>query len=131
MIYKSSGMTASLLGASFEAFVLDDEMQSNTYRILRGIEVSKDNLGYEVICEAVLGPAHFFGAAHTFTAMERDYFYPLIADRIELRTWAENGAKDAQAIAHDRVLRFLASHLQNIYQRLQRQLFAVSSKLSD
>ena len=42
LIYESSGMTASLLGASFEAFVLDDEMHSNTYRILRGIEVSEE-----------------------------------------------------------------------------------------
>ena len=30
LIYESSGMTASLLGASFEVFVLDDEMHSNT-----------------------------------------------------------------------------------------------------
>ncbi|MEM9845945.1 MAG: trimethylamine methyltransferase family protein, partial [Pseudomonadota bacterium] len=44
MIYESSGMTASLLGASFEAFVLDDEMHGATYRALRGIEVNDDTL---------------------------------------------------------------------------------------
>ena len=38
LIYESSGMTASLLGASFEAFVLDNEMHSAIYRMLRGIE---------------------------------------------------------------------------------------------
>ena len=42
LIYESSGMTASLLGASFEAFVLDDEMHSNTYRALRGVEVTEE-----------------------------------------------------------------------------------------
>ncbi|SLN74517.1 trimethylamine methyltransferase family protein [Roseisalinus antarcticus] len=103
LIYESSGMTASLLGASFEAFVLDDEMHSNTYRILRGIEVSEENLGFDAINEAVLGPGHFLGGAHTIAAMERDYFYPSLADRIEPRSWAENGAKDSWAVASERV----------------------------
>ena len=35
LVYESSGMMASLLGASFEAFVLDDEMLSYVYRVLR------------------------------------------------------------------------------------------------
>ncbi|MEO1725383.1 MAG: trimethylamine methyltransferase family protein, partial [Pseudomonadota bacterium] len=72
LIYESSGMTASLLGASFEAFILDDEMHSHTYRILRGIEVTDDNLGFDAICQAVLGEGHFLGGAHTLQAMERD-----------------------------------------------------------
>lgn len=110
LIYESSGMTASLLGASFEAFVLDDEMHSNTYRILRGIEVSEENLGFDAINEAVLGPGHFLGGAHTIAAMERDYFYPSLADRIEPRSWAENGAKDSWAVASERVRSILATH---------------------
>ncbi len=95
LIYESSGMTASLLGASFEAFVLDDEMHSNTYRALRGVEVTDENLGFDAICDAVLGDGHFLGGQHTHAAMERDYFYPTLADRAEPRTWAENGAQDA------------------------------------
>ena len=110
LIYESSGMTASLLGASFEAFVLDDEMHSNTYRALRGIEVSDDNLGYDAIVEAVMGPGHFLGGAHTLSAMERDYFYPSLADRVEPRTWAENGARDAWTVARERVHSILESH---------------------
>ena len=39
LIYESSGMTAALLRASFEAFILDDEMHAMTHRALRGIEV--------------------------------------------------------------------------------------------
>ncbi len=81
LIYESSGMTASLLGASFEAFILDDEMHATTYRALRGIEVSEENLGFDAICEAVLGEGHFLGGAQTMAAMERDYFYPEFADR--------------------------------------------------
>lgn len=110
LIYESSGMTASLLGASFEAFVLDDEMHSNTYRALRGVEVSEENLGFEAICEAVLGEGHFLGGAHTLAAMERDYFYPNLANRDEPRTWAESGAQDAWTTAKLRAREILTNH---------------------
>ncbi|WP_146345754.1 trimethylamine methyltransferase family protein [Falsiphaeobacter marinintestinus] len=110
LIYESSGMMASLLGASFEAFVLDDEMHSNTYRALRGIEVSEENLGFDAITEAVLGAGHFLGGDHTIAAMERDYFYPSLADRSEPRTWAEDGAKDAWTVARARAQEILKTH---------------------
>ncbi|MEL7229662.1 MAG: trimethylamine methyltransferase family protein [Pseudomonadota bacterium] len=110
LIYESSGMTAALLGASFEAFVLDDEMHANTYRMLRSVEVTDENLGLEAIRKAVLGPGHFLGGDHTIAAMERDYFYPTLADRNEPRTWMEAGAKDAWAAAREKAKQILASH---------------------
>ncbi len=110
LIYESSGMTASLLGASFEAFVLDDEMHSATYRALRGIEVTEENLGFDTICEAVLGEGHFLGGQQTHKAMERDYFYPSLADRDEPRTWAQNGGLSAWDRAKAKAEEILATH---------------------
>jgi trimethylamine--corrinoid protein Co-methyltransferase len=110
LIYESSGMTASLLGASFEAFILDDEMHSGIYRALRGIEVTDENLGFDAIVEAVLGEGHFLGGAHTLAAMERDYFYPTIADRNEPTTWAKMGAPDAWTAAKSQARSILAEH---------------------
>ena len=110
LIYESSGMTAALLGASFEAFILDNEMHAHTYRALRGIEVSDANLGIDAIREAVLGEGHFLGSAETLAAMERDYYYPQLADRNEPRTWAEAGAQDAWARARAQAKSILSSH---------------------
>ncbi len=110
LIYESSGMTASLLGASFEAFVLDDEMHSHSYRMLRGVEVTEENLGFDAICDAVLGDGHFLGGQHTYAAMERDYFYPNLADRSEPRTWAANGAADAWGVAKSKAQSILNTH---------------------
>jgi len=110
LIYESSGMTASLLGVSFEGFVLDDEMHAHTYRALRGIEVNAETLGFDAICEAVLGDGHFLGGQHTIAAMERDYFYPSLADRDDPRTWQERGAQDARARARERVRQVLRDH---------------------
>ncbi len=110
LIYESSGMTASLLGASFEAFVLDDEMHSHTYRTLRGIEVNDANLGFDAICKAVLGEGHFLGGDHTLAAMERDYFYPALADRDDPRTWSQNGGQDAWTVARAKAREILKTH---------------------
>jgi trimethylamine---corrinoid protein Co-methyltransferase len=110
LIYESSGMTAALLGASFEAFILDDEMHAMTYRALRGVEVSDDNLGFDAICSAILGDGHFLGSDQTYRAMERDYHYPKLADREQPRTWAEDGAKDAWSRARDKARGILETY---------------------
>lgn len=113
LIYESSGMTASLLGASFEAFILDDEMHSLIYRTLRGIEVNEETLAFDAIREAVSGAGHFLGGAHTLAAMQRDYFYPRIADRDAPVTWAEKGQPDAWGRAKEAARAVLKSHVPN------------------
>jgi len=110
LIYESSGMTASLLGASFEAFVLDNEMHSAIYRTLRGIEVTPETLGFDAICDAVLGEGHFLGSQQTHAAMERDYHYPKLADRDPPITWTEAGAPTAWDRARTEAKRILDSH---------------------
>ncbi len=110
LIYESAGMTASLLGASFEAFVLDDEMHSASYRILRGIEVGPETLDPDAIIEAVLGTGHFLSAAQTMAAMERDYFYPSLADRTAPDAWAAAGARTAWERARERARNLLETH---------------------
>lgn len=108
LIYESSGMTAALLGVSFEAFILDDDMHAMTYRVLRGIEVSADNLAFDTICASVLGDGHFLGSNATYRAMERDYHYPRLADRAQPRVWEDAGAADAWTRANARAREVLA-----------------------
>ncbi|MEX0338616.1 MAG: trimethylamine methyltransferase family protein [Arenibacterium sp.] len=122
LIYESSGMTASLLGASFEAFLLDDEMHSHTYRALRGVDVSDENLGFQAICDAVLGEGHFLGSPDTLQAMERDYFYPGLADRDDPKTWLENGGTDAWTRANTRAQEILGAPPPEYLSKSQEQV---------
>lgn len=111
MVYESSGMTASLLGASFEAMLIDDEMLSQVYRILRGIEVSEETLGFDAIKSAVYGEGHFLGAEHTINAMQRDYFWPSkLTDRQQPAVWEEQGKTDMFQRANIKVREILAEH---------------------
>ncbi|MEO0328072.1 MAG: trimethylamine methyltransferase family protein [Pseudomonadota bacterium] len=113
MVYESSGMMASLLGASFEAFVLDNEMLSNIHRTIRGIEVNEETLGFEAIKEAVTGEGHFLGGQHTMGAMERDYYYPELANRDTPAVWNETGMPDAWMNARSKAVEILDSHKPN------------------
>ena len=110
MIYESSGMMASLLGASFEAFVLDNEMLSHIHRMIRGVEVNEQTLGFDAIKATVYGEGHFLGSDHTMAAMQRDYYYPDLANRDEPRTWAENGTPDAWTTARLKAKEILSKH---------------------
>ncbi|MCY4037879.1 MAG: trimethylamine methyltransferase family protein [Hyphomicrobiales bacterium] len=113
MVYESCGMTASLLGASFEAFLLDNDMIGHIQRVLRGAEINEETLAFEAIRETVFGAGHFLGAQHTFNAMERDYFYPHFADRLAPDSWQELGAKDIWSVANANAKEILATHRPN------------------
>lgn len=111
MIYESSGMMASLLGASFEAMIIDDEMLSQVYRTLRGIEVNEETLGLGAIKEAVYGEGHFLGSEHTMNAMQRDYFWPSeLTDRSAPAVWQEQGAKDMWQRANAKADKILGNY---------------------
>jgi len=110
MIYESAGMMASLLGASFEAFILDDEMLSSVNRAIRGIEVTEESLGYDAILSAVTGEGHFLGGAHTMNAMLSEYHYPRLADRSDPRSWSDAGGEDIWIKARAAARKTLATH---------------------
>ena len=113
MVYESSGMMASLLGASFEAFVLDNEMLSHVYRIIRGVETGDDTLSFEAMKSVITGEGHFMGEQQTMEAMERDYFYPKLGDRLEPTAWADAGAAEARQRANTQAREILADHRPN------------------
>ncbi len=113
MIYESSGMMASLLGVSFEAFLLDNEMLSHVYRMIRGIEVHDGTLAFETMKNVINGEGHFIGEIQTLQAMERDYYYPFFGDRLEPDSWAESGAVDAWQKANTEVKKILSARPQH------------------
>ena len=77
----------------------------------------------------MLGPGHFLGAAHTLAAMERDYFYPRLADRDPPAAWEEAGAPDLWSRANARARELLARerpvHLDPATDRVIRERFGV------
>ena len=94
LIYEAAGMYGSLLAASKESFVLDNDLIGSVLRASRGIEISQDALAFDVIRDVCLdGPGHFLGSGQTLGRMESDYYYPAMADRDTPQAWADAGTR--------------------------------------
>ena len=95
MVYEAVGMHASLLGFSLESLVLGNDMLGQVLRCVRGIDVSEDKVGIEVMKKVCLeGPGHYLGSEQTLELMQSEYIYPEIADRTSPKEWEENEKPD-------------------------------------
>ncbi len=104
------GMMASLMGCSFEAMVIDNDMLGCLQRTLKGIEVTDETLSFEVIRDVVHGPGHFLGHPQTLALMQAEYLYPEVADRRSQGEWEEAGSPDILVAARARAREILSSH---------------------
>ena len=65
MIHECAGMQGSLMGTTFEGYVIDNDLLGAILRTVKGIEVNEDTLNFDVIRDTVLGPGHYLGHAQT------------------------------------------------------------------
>lgn len=108
LIYEAAGMYGSLLAASKESFVLDNDMIGAILRATRGIEVNEDTLAFDVVRDVCTnGPGHFLGHGQTLSRMQSDYFYPATADRRTPQEWQDDGASDLLVIARQKTTQLL------------------------
>jgi len=110
MIHECAGMQGSLMGTTFEGYVIDNDLLGAILRTVKGIEVSEDTLNFDVIRDTVMGVGHYLGHAQTFARMKTDYVYPEIADRRSISEWQDAGGRDTRDVARDRVRKILADH---------------------
>jgi len=109
-IGEAAGMQASLMGCSFEALVIDNDMLGAVQRTIRGIEVTDETLSYDLIAKTASGVGHFLGSDQTLAIMESEYLYPEVSDRRAPSDWEESGSPDIRENAEIRVREMLSSH---------------------
>lgn len=110
LITQAAGMQAGLMGVSFEAYVIDNDMLGAILRATAKVEVSSATLSTQMIIDSVRGEGHFLGHADTYRRMKTDFLYPSIADRRPLEAWETDGSRDIRSLARDRVRDILSSH---------------------
>ncbi|MEM7111661.1 MAG: trimethylamine methyltransferase family protein [Chloroflexota bacterium] len=109
-ILESAGMLGSLMGCSFEALVIDNDMLGMAQRVVAGLEVNDETLSLDVMREVALGAGHYLGQPQTLARMETDYLYPDIADRSAPGIWEAEGSHDVMSRAEEQVKTVLSTH---------------------
>lgn len=107
MINLSVGMLGSIMIASREMMVIDDEMCGAILRSVRGIELFEGALDIGGIEQVVTGAGHYLGEEQTLQLMKTEYTYPALGDRQSLNDWQDGGSSSIWDRAHDRVLEMM------------------------
>lgn len=92
MVQLSVGMLGSIMVASPEALVIDDEMCGAILRTVRNIDVREDLIDLDVIERVVTGDGHYLGQTQTLALMKTEYVYPKLGDRRSVTEWLAGGA---------------------------------------
>ncbi len=107
----SCGWLEGGLVASFEKFVLDADQLGVLHKIAEGVVVDENTQAMDAIRE--VGPGgHYLGCAHTQANFKTSFWRTEVLDYKPFETWDEEGAKDSQLLARDRVEKLLANYQQ-------------------
>lgn len=110
LITQAAGMQAGLMGASFEAYVIDNDILGAVLRSLAPIDTGPEALSPEMIAQTVRTEGHFLGHPQTYGRMTSDFLYPDLADRRPIGEWEAAGAPDIRDAARARARDILAAH---------------------
>ena len=123
LVTQAAGMQAGLMAASFEAYVIDNEMLGAIRRSLAPVEVSQETLSAGMIAEAIRKEGHFLGHPQTYGRMKSDFLYPELADRSSIEDWEARGRPEIGARARQIAGRILDTHFpQHLDARADREI---------
>lgn len=92
--HHSAGMLESMLTVAYEQYVIDDDINGQVMRLVRGLEVTEESLSLDVIDAVCKGEGHYLGQPQTLTLMNSEYHYPHTADRGTRADWQAAGSLD-------------------------------------
>jgi trimethylamine--corrinoid protein Co-methyltransferase len=100
IVMHSAGWLEGGLAASPEKLVIDAEVLQGINAALSPLEVTDDTLALDAVRE--VGPGgHFFGAAHTMSRYQTEFYTPLLSDWSNYGAWTAAGSRETLQRAHD------------------------------
>lgn len=97
------GGLASLMVASYEQLVIDNEIYANVRKAAKGFAVNEDAFGFDVLASALKG-GMFLAHPHTVKYLRNgEVFVPDLGFDSVWSDWVKKGKKDIQAVARERV----------------------------
>ncbi len=112
--HHSAGMLESLLTVAYEQYIIDDDINGQVMRLVRGLEVTEASLSVAVIHDVCRGEGHYLGHPQTLDLMNREYYYPHTADRATRADWEAAGALDIRERARRKARETLETHFPEV-----------------
>lgn len=98
---------ASLMVASYEQLVIDNEIFGLIKKAAKGITVNEDTLGLDVLASAIKG-SMILADPHTIKHLRGgEIFIPDLGFDSVWNDWGKKGQKDLQKVAQERVYELL------------------------
>jgi len=112
-VHLAAGILDSGNSISYEQFVIDNEIIGIIQRILTGIKVNEETLGFDVI-EKVGPGGNYIIEDHTVEHMMDEFFYPNLSVRCNFDIWEEQGRPSMLSRASDLVQNILGEYKEGI-----------------
>jgi trimethylamine--corrinoid protein Co-methyltransferase len=110
IIHVAIGNLEMMSLASYEKCLIDNEILGAAFRMLQGVDCSRDAIGAEVF-KKVGHSGNFLQTGHTLKYLRKDRWQPKLTDRNSWDKWQkETGGKDMRERAKDRVQEILKNH---------------------
>ena len=107
----SCGWLEGGLVSSFEKFVMDADQLGTLHKMAAGVAYDENAQAMDAVRE--VGPGgHYLGCAHTQANFKDAFWRSELLDYKPFETWADEGARDTQALATTRVEELLAAYQQ-------------------
>lgn len=108
-VHLSLGMMEQMLLASYEQVVIDNEILGAAFRVVRGVEVSDELIGLDVIKEVGIG-GNYLDSEHTVKYLRSHVWQPKVTNRDRWDMWQMMGGKDMRERANERARQILETH---------------------
>lgn len=90
-VLHSAGILEGYITASYEKFMIDDEICGMCKRIKRGENITAEKLATEVIQQ--VGPGgEFLTHMHTFKNFRKEFYAPILEERNNFANWSQQGS---------------------------------------
>ncbi|WP_300029949.1 trimethylamine methyltransferase family protein [uncultured Roseobacter sp.] len=107
----SCGWLEGGLVSSFEKFVMDADQLGTLHHLAQGVRVDENAQAMDAIRE--VGPGgHYLGCAHTQDNFKSAFWKSDLLDYKPYETWEDEGARDTQMLAAQRVEKLLGDYQQ-------------------
>ena len=105
----SCGWLEGGLVSSFEKFVMDADQLGALHKMAAGVATDENAQAMDAIRE--VGPGgHYLGCAHTQANFKTAFWRSELMDYKPFETWDEEGARDTQTLASERVAKLLSQY---------------------